>query len=130
MPLTVEIVTPAKVAWMGEVAELQAPGVLGEFGVLPGHASMLSVTRAGVVALHGAKDGASRLVVGPGFAEVGPDRVTLLVDSCVAAASVDKAAAAEALAAAEARQAAAAPGSADWDKASRDVELARARTEA
>ena len=36
MALTVEIVTPAKVAWKGEVGEVQAPGVLGEFGVTTG----------------------------------------------------------------------------------------------
>ena len=100
MPLAVEIVTPAAVAWKGEAEEVQAPGLLGEFDALPDHAAMLAVTRAGVVTVHAA-DGARRKVVGTGFAEVGPDQITLLVDLCEPAEDVDKEAAKAALTAAE-----------------------------
>jgi len=79
--LTVEIVTPSQVAFSGEVKQIQAPGVLGEFGVLPQHAQMLAVVKAGRVVLH-TDDGEQTLVVGAGFAEVGLDQVTLLVDLC------------------------------------------------
>lgn len=130
MALTVEIVTPAKVAWKGEVGEVQAPGVLGEFGVLPDHTPMLSVTRAGVVTLHGTDNGSQRMVVGAGFAEVGPGLVTMLVDLCEPAESVDKGAAQTALADAEGRLASAEPGSSEWSAARRDADLAAARLQA
>jgi len=88
--LTVEIVTPSQIVFSGAADQVQAPGVLGEFGVLGQHASMLAVTQAGRVTLT-TEDGERRLVVGPGFAEVGPEQVTLLVDLCEEVGTVDKA---------------------------------------
>ncbi len=90
MSLAVEIVTPSEIVFSGSVDQIQAPGVFGEFGILPQHASMLAVTQAGCVTLH-SQDGERVLVVGPGFAEVGPDQVTLLVDLCEEVGTVDKA---------------------------------------
>lgn len=81
MALRVEIVTPIAVAFEGEADEVQAPGHLGEFGVRPQHELMVLLTRDGLVKLHQGNN-TKVLTVGPGFAEVGPDRVTLLVDSC------------------------------------------------
>jgi F-type H+-transporting ATPase subunit epsilon len=80
----VEIVTPSAVAFQGEADEVQAPALLGEYGALPGHARLLAVGKPGIVALHQGGAIVKRLLVGPGFAEVGPDRVTLLVESCEA----------------------------------------------
>ncbi len=128
--LSVEIVTPAKVSWTGTVAEVQAPGINGEFGTLPDHTPMLSVTRPGVVTLFGTDGSKTRLVVGGGFAEVGPDRVTLLVDLCEDAAGVDKKAAADDLKAAQARLEQAEPGTAAWEQANKDMALSAARLEA
>lgn len=88
MSVTVEIVTPSAVVFTGTVDQIQAPGVLGEFGVLEQHAAMLAVTTAGTVSLHTA-DGVQRMVVGPGFAEIGSDQVTLLVDQCEDEGAVD-----------------------------------------
>ncbi len=79
--LHVEIVTPRKVAWKGTASEVQAPGELGEFGVLVQHIPFLTVLKPGVVAVK-SSDGALRFQVGAGFAEAGPDRVVLLVESC------------------------------------------------
>ena len=90
MSVTVEIVTPSAVVFTGTVDQIQAPGVLGEFGVLEQHAAMLAVTTAGTVSLHTA-DGVQRMVVGPGFAEIGSDQVTLLVDQCEDEGAVDSA---------------------------------------
>jgi F-type H+-transporting ATPase subunit epsilon len=86
--VTVEIVTPSAVVFTGTVDQIQAPGVLGEFGVLEQHAAMLAVTTAGTISLHTA-DGVQRMVVGPGFAEIGSDQVTLLVDQCEDEGAVD-----------------------------------------
>lgn len=129
MSLTVEIVTPAKVAWKGEATEVQAPGLAGEFGALPDHAAMLAVTRAGVVTVHTAA-GAQRMVVGTGFAEVGPGQITLLVDLCEPAESVDKDAAQADLSAAEEALAGSDPATDAWAKARRRADLAAARLEA
>jgi F-type H+-transporting ATPase subunit epsilon len=126
----VEIVTPIAVAWQGSAGEVQAPGILGEFGALPEHAPMLAVTRAGVVTLHLEGGDKKRLVVGPGFAEVGPDRVTLLVDSCEVAEDIDKAAAQKVLEWAERTLLDTEPDSGPWLDAHKQIELSRARIEA
>ncbi len=90
MSIHVEIVTPSEVAYEGDCEMASAPGLLGEFGVLDFHAQTLAVTEAGVVTMKNG-DEVTKLVVGPGFAEVGADRMTLLVDSCEPAGTVDKA---------------------------------------
>lgn len=126
MALAVEIVTPSASAWKGEATELVAPGMMGEFGVLPEHAHLLSATRAGIVTVSHA-GGKERFVVGPGFAEVGPGQVTLLVDVCMKADAVDKEAAAKALADAESVLAAAEPETAEWRAAKTKAELAAAQ---
>jgi F-type H+-transporting ATPase subunit epsilon len=79
--LHVEIVTPRKIAWKGEAADVQAPGELGEFGVLPRHIPFLTVLAPGVVKVK-TDQGTKRFQVGAGFAEAGPDRVVILADTC------------------------------------------------
>lgn len=129
MALAVEIVTPAAVAWKGDAKEVQAPGIAGEFGAMTDHAAMLAVTRAGVVAVH-TDAGIKRMVVGAGFAEVGPGQVTLLVDLCEPVEDVDKAAAKAALESAEGVLATADPSTDEWAKARREADLAAARLDA
>ena len=90
MSIHVEIVTPSEVAYEGDCEMASAPGLMGEFGVLDMHAQTLAVTNAGVVTM--TSGGAvTKVVVGPGFAEVGPDQVTLLVDRCEPSDGIDKA---------------------------------------
>jgi F-type H+-transporting ATPase subunit epsilon len=78
--LKVRIVTPRKVAFEGVAVSVQAPGELGEFGVLPGHIALVSALKVGNVVVSGQPS--RRFRVGVGFAEVGPDRVTLMVETC------------------------------------------------
>lgn len=142
MALKVEIVTPSRRAFDGSAEQVQVPGWLGQMGILPRHAALLTLTRAGVFTLSGASgkllvekeyvelSGTRRLILGPGFAEVGPDRVTLLVDLCEDAANVDKAAAADALTKAEAAMAKEDSSSLTWRMASKAADLARARLSA
>ena len=129
MALNLEIVAPDRRAWKGEVTEVQVPGSVGEFGALENHANLLGTTRPGVVSLR-SSDGDIRLVVGAGFAEVGGDGVTLLVDSCEEAGSYDKAQATKDLAEAEAELEETDPMSNDYERARNRVELATARIEA
>ena len=129
MPVHLTIVTPARVAYEGDAAEVQVPGWEGEYGVLPNHAQMLTLTRPGVVTvLGGANPG--RMLVGKGLAEVGPDRVTLLVDRCEDPAKIDKAAARAELDAAQRLLLTAAPGTAEHAVAQGRADLAQARLEA
>ena len=92
MSIHVEIVTPSSIAHEGDCEMVSAPGLLGEFGVLDHHAQTLAVTQAGVVTMQ-TGDQVIKFVVGPGFAEVGAGRMTLLVDECESADGIDKAAA-------------------------------------
>jgi F-type H+-transporting ATPase subunit epsilon len=61
------------------VEEVTAPGILGEFGVLPGHVPLLTGIRPGVVRWRGGGE-AGVLAVGTGFAEVSNDRIVVLCD--------------------------------------------------
>jgi F-type H+-transporting ATPase subunit epsilon len=79
--LHVEIVTPRKVAWKGTATDVQAPGELGEFGVLPQHIPFLTVLKPGIVTVRSGGR-VQKFKVGAGFAEAGPDRVVILADSC------------------------------------------------
>ncbi len=129
MALVLDIVTPEKVVFSGPADEVSAPGVLGEFDVLPDHALFLSLLRAGLVSVR-TKTGVKRFVVGRGFAEAGPERLVLLTDSCEAAETVDKAAAAKVVELAEIAIGQSQPGSEERLKAEHDLELGRARLEA
>ena len=90
--MQVKIVTPAKLAFEDNAEEIQVPGWDGEFGVLGGHAKLLSLTRPGIVVVH-KTDGKERLLVGKGFAEIGSEHISLLVDLCESVADIDKKAA-------------------------------------
>ncbi len=81
MALDVRIVTPRKVAWEGKAESVRAPGELGEFGVLPKHIPYLTTLRPGPVIVDSG-DGKVRFNVGVGFCEAGPDRVTILTETC------------------------------------------------
>jgi F-type H+-transporting ATPase subunit epsilon len=130
MSVHVEIVTPQARAFVGDADEVQAPGFLGEFGVLPGHSQFLSVVNPGVVTVHGSGSGGGvvkRFVVGRGFAEANPKGLIILTEVCEAAEDVDRAAAAKLLESAEATLASADPDSGEFANADRDAALARAR---
>lgn len=126
MALNIEIVTPTETAFSGEALQVQAPGFLGEFGVLPEHTLFLSVVKAGVVTITTA-DGATRFVVGRGFAEAGPDRLSLLTEICEEGSTVDKAAAKTLLDTSEKTMATADPSGGDFSYAEHQAEIARAR---
>lgn len=85
------LVTPERSFFSGQVRELVAPGAEGEFGVLPGHAAMLSGLKAGrLIYRDGQKE--TTLLAGGGFAEVTGERVTVLLDDATRAEDLDAAA--------------------------------------
>ena len=86
--LTLEIVTPEQSLVTEHVDEVQVPGTDGYFGVLPGHTPFLSTLAVGQLWY---RKGGQRFylsVVG-GFAEVLPDRVTILAQIAERAADID-----------------------------------------
>jgi len=79
--INLDIVTPEKKVFSGEVKSITAPGIEGEFGVLPGHAPFATVISAGVVEIK-PKDGHDEMMaVSGGYIEVTREKVVLLVES-------------------------------------------------
>jgi len=75
-----DLVSPEKLLFSGEVDQVDVPGTEGDFGVLAGHAPLVSALRPGVmtVTVNGQKQ---RMVVLGGFAEVSADgKLTVLAD--------------------------------------------------
>jgi F-type H+-transporting ATPase subunit epsilon len=75
--LTLQVVTPDRSVVTQEVDEVQIPGAEGYFGVLPGHTPLLAALKIGELWY---RKGSQRyyLSIVFGFAEVLPDRVTIL----------------------------------------------------
>ena len=77
--IQLEIVTPERLFFSGEVDEVNVPGAEGYLGVLPGHAPLLSELRIGVITYRQGNQ-KSHLFCNWGFAEVLPDRVSVLAE--------------------------------------------------
>ena len=76
-----DIVTPEKTVYSGEIEHVQAPGVDGSFGVLARHQPMLAALATGRVNFREA-DGTERsLCIGGGFANVSGDGATVLAET-------------------------------------------------
>ena len=75
-----ELVAPERLLMSTPVSMVVVPGAEGDFGVLPGHAPFISPVRTGVIDVY--RDGAveRRIFVSGGFAEVTPERCTVLAD--------------------------------------------------
>ena len=74
-----EILTPQKTFFSGQAEELVLKGTLGYFGVLAGHAPLIARLTPGKLTL--VKDGKESVYqAGAGFAQVGKERVSILLD--------------------------------------------------
>jgi F-type H+-transporting ATPase subunit epsilon len=91
-----EIVTPYRKLLSKEVEELTAPGAEGEFGVLSGHTPFLTVLKPGELSFRKGSE-LGHIAVSKGYAEVLPDKTTILVDSAEFAEEIDLEAAKELL---------------------------------
>jgi F-type H+-transporting ATPase subunit epsilon len=75
-----EIVTPEKKVVDTTAADVQIPGKNGYLGILPGHAPLITELAVGEITFHsGAEE--QRLAVAWGFAEVLPNKVTILAET-------------------------------------------------
>jgi len=85
-----DLVSPEKLLFSGEVEQVDVPGSEGDFGVLAGHAPLMTTLRPGILVLH-REGGALKVVVNGGFAEVNPAGLTVLADMAVPVEDFDKA---------------------------------------
>ncbi len=93
MPIQFELVTPERLLISTEVEMVVVPGSEGNFGVLPGHAPLISTIRPGTVDIYQQNRTtiAERIFVVGGIAEVTPERCTVLADEAMPPDSLDRA---------------------------------------
>lgn len=92
-----EIVTPEKKVVNTTAAEAQIPGKNGYLGILPGHAPLITELAVGEITYRetSGPSGEQRLAVAWGFAEVLPDKVTILAETAERPSEIDVARAKE-----------------------------------
>jgi len=95
-----ELVSPERLVISAPVEMVVVPGAEGDFGVLPGHAPLISTVRTGVISIYENKAVDRRIFVSGGFAEVTAGRCTVLADEAVDLEDADRAAAESRVAAA------------------------------
>ncbi len=83
-----EIVTPAKLVVKETAEEAQIPGLSGYLGILPGHTPLITELAVGVIT-YKANGSAHNLAVSWGFAEVLPDKVTILAEAAERPQDID-----------------------------------------
>ncbi len=126
--LRIELVTPTRLVVSEEADEVVVPGIDGYFGVLPGHAPLLALLGAGELTYRAGR--AERyLAVSGGFAEVGPDRVTILAETAERPEEIDPARARAARERAEGRLAARGGEEVDYPRAVRALARAQVRVQ-
>jgi len=119
------VVTPQKKLVDRQVAEVMLPGTEGYFGVLPGHAPFLTSLKVGEITYREGSE-THRLSVAWGFAEVLPEKVSVLADIAERAEEIDLPRAERAKQRAEGRLREGG-GDVDWERARAALERAVAR---
>jgi F-type H+-transporting ATPase subunit epsilon len=85
-----ELVAPEELLFSEPVELVVVPGAEGDFGVLPGHSPLISTLRTGVISVYENDAVNRRIFVSGGFAEVTPERCTVLADEAVALESANR----------------------------------------
>jgi len=96
MTMHCDIVSAEEEIFSGRIQSLILTGTLGELGVMPGHAPLLTAIRPGPVRLRLDTGEEQIFFASGGFLEIQPSVVTVLADTAVRAEDIDEAAAAEA----------------------------------
>jgi F-type H+-transporting ATPase subunit epsilon len=85
-----ELVTPERLLLSEMVEMVVVPGTEGNFGVLPGHAPLISSIRPGTIDVYEGQTITRRIFVVSGIAEVTPERCTVLADEAVSPDELDR----------------------------------------
>jgi F-type H+-transporting ATPase subunit epsilon len=122
------IVTPVRELLRETVVEVQLPGADGYLGVLPGAAPLITELGIGELTYHSKSGGAASepIAIIRGFAEVLPDRVTVLAETAELASEIDVSRAEAALKRAQERMASNSHDL-DWDRATAALQRALIR---
>jgi F-type H+-transporting ATPase subunit epsilon len=97
-----DLVSPEKLAFSGEVDQVDVPGVEGDFGVLAGHAPIVAAIRPGILTI--TTGGAlQKIIVLGGLAEMSDKGLTVLADVATSTADLDRAQFAETISEMEAK---------------------------
>ena len=84
-----EVVTPERVAYSGQVASLQAPGSEGSFGVLAGHIPLLTSLQIGRLRFVEEDGSEVQMAISGGFVEVGREQVAVLAETAERVEEID-----------------------------------------
>ena len=122
--IQLEIVTPDRMIVSDAAQEIQIPGKSGYLGILPGHAPLITEIAVGEITYRSGNE-TKHIAVAWGFAEVLPEKVTILAETGERAADIDVARAQAAKERAEARLK---QGGADLDYRREEDALKRAQT--
>jgi F-type H+-transporting ATPase subunit epsilon len=127
--LMLEVVTPEREVVRESVTEVQLPGLTGYLGILPGHTPLLTEMGIGPLTYKKGAETGYVAVIG-GFAEVLPERVTVLAEAAERSEEIDAGRARAELREAEKQlNTGAANTNTDWDAVLKRVASARARLE-
>jgi len=85
-----DLVTPERLLFSGEADMVVVPGSEGDFGVLPGHAPVISSLRPGALEIYEGDKATERYFVDGGYAEVVADRLTVVAEKAVPVAELDR----------------------------------------
>ena len=97
-----DLVSPEKLAFSGEVDQVDVPGLEGDFGVLAGHAPVVAAVRPGILTI--ATGGThQKIIVLGGLAEVSEKGLTVLADVATSTQELDRAQFAETISEMEAK---------------------------
>jgi len=81
--MKLEIVTPSGLIYEGDIKMVTLPGKDGEFGVLPEHASLVSLLETGVITVETANDKEIMIAIDHGYVKVNENKVSCIVDGAV-----------------------------------------------
>lgn len=85
-----ELVTPERMVLSEMVDMVVVPGTEGNFGVLPGHSLLVSTIRPGTLDIYQGQAVARRIFIVGGFAEVTPERCTVLANEVIATEELNR----------------------------------------
>jgi F-type H+-transporting ATPase subunit epsilon len=95
-----DLVSPEKLAFSGEVDQVDVPGIEGDFGVLAGHAPVVAAIRPGILTVTSGGTQQKIIVLG-GLAEVSDKGLTVLADVATSMQDLDRAGFADTISAME-----------------------------
>ena len=102
-PMRLEIITAERVVYSDDVDLLVGPGMVGELGILPHHAPLMTILAPGEITVRKEGEEDIYLAVSGGFLEVMANHVTILADTAERSDEIDEARVREAMRRAEER---------------------------